>query len=145
MATKYVGKEGIRLQKAEWLKCQADDCYRIIKRFDNGSVKVELRWSGEIKEPLASQHEEYWPVFILLVSNYLDDGTSRHDPVDNGLTFPTEAAAIEGYEAFLLKHGKCTLEDGEFTEVENRLTPPPPPDKNKPETQSELLGSEGAW
>ena len=148
MATKYIGRDGKRLKADEWAKLHADDAYRILSRFDNGKVEAYLTWNGEIKDPVAGQHKEYWPLFILKVNNYLENGTKRIDPVENGRTFPTEEDAVAAYKEFLMNWANCHNGEGQFVERGNQLAPiipPPPPDPNRPQTEPDMLGSEGAW
>lgn len=146
--TQYRDREGRAITEAQWKKLQADPAYTTVKEYDNGVVRVTLRWNGRIAGPAASTFPDYWPVFVLLVKNYRPDGTLVNDPVDNDKTYPDEQAAIKGYQEFLLKWTESEVDDaGEFLEEGNILTPPPPPDPNKPTTvpDDDALGGVGAW
>lgn len=146
--TRYIDREGNAITEADWKKKQADAAYAVVKEYDNGVVRVTLKWNGRIAGPDATSYPDYWPVFVLLVKNYKADGTLVNDPADNDQKFPNEEAAIKAYEAFLTKWTESQIgESGEFQEEGNVLTPPPPPDPNKPQTEVDIpeLGGVGAW
>src|SRR3569832_380552 len=133
--TQYRDREGKAISEAQWKKLQADPAYKTVKEYDNGVVRVTLQWNGRIEGAAASTYAEYWPVFILLVKNYKQDGTLVNDPVDTAQPFPTEEADIILYQEFLEKWTDSQIDDsGEFVEEGNILTPPPPPVPIKPTT-----------
>lgn len=141
----YIDRVGMLITAEAWKAKQSDESYTIVRQYDNGAVRLVLKWVGRVANP-AQVFSAYYKVFVLLVQNYRSDGTLVNDPVDGDKTFPDEAAAIEGYEEFLLKWTSCESDEaGEFIEQDNDLTPPPPPDPNKPATVSDELGDGGAW
>ena len=147
MKVKFIGRDGQPMSADDWKAKKDDPAYAIVEQYDNAVVRLTLKWSGRVNNP-SNTFPEYWPVYVLLVQNYRDDGSLVNDPVDNDKNFPSEETAVEGYRQFLLKWTKCTADEaGEFTEVDNDLTPPPPPDPNKPsqEPDDPALGGVGAW
>jgi hypothetical protein len=147
MAVAYIDREGKLINSAAWKKHRADPSYTVVRQYDNGVVNVILEWTGKEKN-YGNVYEEFHQVFTLVVKNYTADGSLALDPVEQGRTFPTEAAAVAFYEEFLTKWtGSATDEFGEFQEADNSLTPPPPPDPNRPaiEPDAEELGGVGAW
>jgi len=146
MSIKYIDRAGKTITAKEWKEKRDDPLYSTVKEYDNGVVKVTLKWSGRVANP-QNTYAEFWPVFILLVKNYRSDGSCVDDPVDGDRTYPTEAAGDIAYQTFLLKWTECETSEhtDEFVEFGNSLAPEPPPDPNKPATQSEELGDTGAW
>lgn len=141
----YFDRELQPLALNEWKRRQGDPAYTVLRQYDNAVVRLTLKWSGRIENP-SNSYPDYWPMFVLLVQNYKADGTLANDPVDGDRSFPTEAAAIKGYEEFLLKWTQSTTDDaGAFIEQDNDLTPPAPPDPNRPVTDAPELGDAGAW
>jgi len=145
--TIYVSKEGLRLQRVEWMRLQETPDYKVIKEFDNGRLRATLYWHGAISNALAASLKEYWPMFCLKVENYNAAGGLVKDPNYDGQTFSTEVTAIEGYEQFLIDWGLCERdEEGAFIEVDNALTPPPPPDPDAPTSTLPSLPQDfSAW
>ena len=145
---RYIDREGKAISQADWKVKSADPLYYQVREYDNGVVRVTLKWNGRVSGPVASSYPDYWPIFVILVKNYKADGTLVNDPVDNDQYFANEAAAVKGYEEFLLKWTESDVDDaGEFMEEGNVLTPPPPPDPNKPasEVDDSQTGGVGAW
>lgn len=144
----YVDREGKHISSEEWKLKSGDIAYTTVKEYDNGVVRVTLKWNGRVSGPSAQSFADCWPIFVILVKNYKADGTLVNDPVDNDQYFPNEADAVKAYESFLLKWTESEVDDaGEFMEEGNVLTPPPPPDPNKPqcEVDEPALGGVGAW
>jgi hypothetical protein len=140
----FVNREGVMISEADWRDLQKDPNYCTVRQYDNSVVQVTLKWVGRVPNP-QNTFKEFWPVFILLVKNYKADGTLAVDPNDSDKTYYEEAHAIKAYEEFLLRWTESTVDEaGEFVEADNMLTPPAPPDPNKPMTVADDLG-EGAW
>lgn len=142
---KYIGRDGSPLTRVDWQAKRADPTYCTVRQYDNGVVQVTLKWSGVITQATL---EEYWPVYILLVKNYLSDGSTVNDPVDGDKTFPNELTGLAAYEEFLTRWTDCTTtQDDEgnvvFVEADNALTPEPPPNPDRPTTVWE--SGVGAW
>ena len=141
----YFDRELKPIPKDVWTAKSNDPSYWTVRQYDNAVVRVTLKWVGRVPNP-GDSFPDYWPMFILLVQNYRSDGSLANDPADGDRTFPNEAAAIGGYEDFLLKWTQCAQdEEGAFVEADNTLTLPAPPDPNKPATESDELGGTGAW
>ena len=147
----YLGRDGRRLQAHEWARLQKDEDYCSVRAYDNGAVRVLLRWQGKVPDP--NTFTEYFPVFAMRVMNYRHDGSMVDDPVGSGKTFFKESDAIKAYETFLETWTACLRDQsGEFVELENDLAPPPPPDPDAPTSDVLALkgvdlddGDIGAW
>lgn len=134
----YLDRQGLRINPGKWLKLQADDSYRTIRQFDNGTVQVSLFWVGKLTRLQASSFRDTWPVFSARVFNYKADGTISPDPVDDNRTFHDEESALDWYEEFLTCWTDSTIDDnGNLVEVDNLLAPPPPPDPDAPTSTAE--------
>lgn len=147
MAVAYFNRDGERIPTPKWRELRADPSYTVVRQYDNGVVNVVLEWTGKEKD-YGNVYEKFHKLYLLVVKNYTSDGSLALDPVEQGRTFPTEAAALAFYEEFLTKWtGSAKDEFGEFQEADNALTPPPPPDPNRPaiEPDAEELGGVGAW
>jgi hypothetical protein len=148
MAVKYINRKGAELSRADWDKRQKDDTYRIVSRYDNGVVNVTLIWNGRVADAQNLLPTMY-PVFVLLVKNYMSDGRMVNDPVENDKTFATEKDGVDAYSKFLEHWTACEIdESGKFKEADNKLAPvvpPPPPDPNLPTSVSSELDDLGAW
>ncbi len=147
MAIKYIDREGNAITQKDWKDKQATPSYATVQEYDNGVVRLTLKWIGKVDRP-HDTYPEYWKLYVLLVKNYRPDGTLVNDPVDNDQYFPNEEKAVAAYQSFLLKWTACQADEaGEFMEADNTLTPPPPPDPNRPSTEAEEpeLGGVGAW
>ncbi len=144
----YLNRDGLRIDKAQWKVLQADEDYKVVRQFDNGTVRVRLVWIGSVTDKQAQTFRDTWPVFTISVWNYRADGSMVLDPVKNGETFPHIEQGIAAYEEFLLDWTDCEVtDDGRFIEVDNSLAPPPPPDPNKPADVviEGLTDDFGAW
>lgn len=146
----YFNKEGQKIDKASWVKLQADRSYCFIHEYDNARVYVAAKWRGEIPANLIDTYREYWPLYELVVGNYNAAGNLVPDPVENGKTYPTEGAVALAYENFLERWTASNRNDeGEFVEEDNNLTPPPPPNPDAPATSGSCvkIGDDdvGAW
>lgn len=145
---RFVDRAGKLITEQSWKKKQADPSYTTVREYDNGVVRVTLKWNGRVPGNEAG-FRQYWPVFILLVQNYSSAGTLVNDPADGDKKFGSEEEGIKAYEAFLTKWTECQVDEetGAFTEEGNILVPPPPPDPNKPTTAADddVLGGVGAW
>jgi hypothetical protein len=141
----YLDRELKPIPEIEWKKLAADPSYTIVRQYDNAVVQLTLKWSGRVENP-SNTFPDYYPVFVILVKNYKADGMLANDPVEGDRTFANEADGIAAYETFLTRWTECSVDpDGAFIEADNDLTPPAPPDPNKPTTESEELGDVGAW
>lgn len=147
MAVAYIDREGRLINQAAWNAHRADHAYTIVREYDNGVVNVKVEWKGRVTD-YGQVYPEFHKVFGLVVKNYTADGSLALDPVEQGRTFPTEAAAVKFYEEFLVQWTDCEKDDnGEFIEADNALTPPPPPNPDAPaiEPDAPELGDVGAW
>jgi len=153
---KYFNREGIQIAKPLYGKLIADESYVIVRRFENDRIKIEVMWTGEVKDAQNYMHTML-PLFRINCWNIVTEESTgvRHlaiDPIMNGAVLHNEASAIHAYESFLASWTECSLEakdDGttELIEVGNKYTPPPPPDPNKPATAQidEDCDEVGAW
>lgn len=144
----YLNRDGLRIDKAKWTELQKDDSYRVIREFDNGKVRVRLVWEGRVDKAHAQSFRDTWPIFSMGVWNYRADGSMVIDPVKNGETYSHIEEAVRAYEEFLIDWTDCEEgDDGRLIEVDNLLTPPPPPDPNKPADVviEGLTDDFGAW
>ena len=147
MATGYLNRAGEQISKKKWSELMLDPDYVSVREYDNGVIRVSLRWSGCVKN-FGNTFPNYYKVFTLSVSNYREDGSLVKDPVEQELTFPNEASAVNFYEKYLLKWTDSERNDAnEFVEIGNTLTPPPPPDPDRPSVEPDMpeLGGVGAW
>lgn len=143
MKVQYIDRDGNATSKEDWQRKRNDATYTVLQEYDNGVVRAKLQWVGRVD---ANTFPSMWKNFVLLVSNYKADGTLVADPVDNDTYYANEAAATKGYQDFLAKWTACEIdEEGEFTEADNALVPPPPPSPDAPMSQAEELGETGAW
>ncbi|MEJ7805012.1 MAG: hypothetical protein WKG03_03700 [Telluria sp.] len=157
---RYIGRDGKKLDQDDYKIKRDDPVYNIVRQFDNGQVRVVLKWIGRMVNP----HQTYpdlYKVFAMSVWNYTSSGGLAPDPADDDKGFPTEASAIAAYEAFLAKWTASKKNSsGVFEEVDNVLDmpvpppppappppPPPPVEPDKPQTPSDVpeLGGVGAW
>lgn len=145
MKVGYYDREGKPIAADAWKAKCADPSYAVVREYDNAVVRLTLKWIGRVKNPGNYFIVADSPLFILLVKNYRADGSLADDPADGDRTFGTETAAIAAYEEFLLKWTESERDDrGEFVEQDNTLTPPAPPDPNRPATEAMDLEG-GAW
>lgn len=141
----FYDREGKAIPQDVWTAKSKDPSYAVVREYDNAVVRVTLKWIGRVQNPGNYFGPEFMPLFVLLVKNYRADGSMVDDPADGDQKFGTEAVALAAYEEFLLKWTKSERDDeGEFVEADNTLTPPPPPDPNKPSTEATDLEG-GAW
>lgn len=144
MAVAYLDHDGKLISQATYEKCQADQNYRVLRQYDNNAVRIELLWTGKIAN-YGQVFPDFYKLFTLRVHNYRD-GALVKDITQDGQTFPTMEKAIAGYETLLLQWTDCvTNSEGDFVEVDNTLTPPPPPNPDRPENDAEDMGGVGAW
>jgi hypothetical protein len=147
MAVAYFTRGGARIDKNEWARNRADPSYCEVRAYDNGAVRVTLEWLGKITD-YGNVYPMFHKLFKLHVANYTTDGRLVPDPVEQSRTFATEAEAVKFYEEFLTKWTESGVDEfGDFQEADNSLTPPPPPDPNRPsiEPDEPELGGVGAW
>jgi hypothetical protein len=146
--TSYYDREGEKISLAAWKEKQADESYRQLKAYDNGTVRVTLEWTGRVKDA-ANSFQDMWPLFVLNVGNYGSDGVLRADPIEDGKTFGDEATALKTYTEFLTRWTEShVVENGTTGEMElveegNTLVPEAPPDPNRPTTM--IDDDIGAW
>ena len=147
----YYNRDGLRIQPAEVKAKMKDPAYRIVRSFENDTVRLEVLWTGMGGDPNDSL-PDFWPLFELQVFNMNSSGARAPDPIDHGKVFPTEKKAIAAYEEFLVKWGGGELgQDGEFVEVGNEaeppkpVEPPKPPPPDQPTTTIAGLNDDGAW
>lgn len=146
----YIDRKGGTIPKKEWQLKRADSEYFNVKMYDNGVVQLQLKWSGIV--PIVDTLSEYYPVYVLLVKNYREDGTLVVDPIDSDKTYPDEETAIAAYDSFLLEWTDCGVDEtGVLIERDNTcapvvpLAPPPPPDPDVPTSEPTELDGCGAW
>lgn len=147
----YFDKTGAPMSKETWEEKRADEEYSIIRQFDDGAIRVIIRWNGY--EPLAAdKFNDMWDIFVAEVHNYGRDNKMVPDPVENGVTFPNEKEAIEWYEEFLGEWTGSSVEEvrnakgtwtQKFVEVGNTLAPPTAEELSTPETVPD--DDIGAW
>lgn len=147
--TKYLDRNGVGITGEHWKKLRHDPNYRVVRRYSNGVVHVELEWLGTCDNP--DTFRDYYKLFVLKVNNFNEQGQLVPDPVENGKTFGFEHEAIRAYEQFLERWTESHRdEEGEFVEMDNDLIPPPPPNPDAPSSDvAEIKGMEddgvGAW
>lgn len=144
MSTKYFGRDGRQCQKVEWRRLRDDDAYRIVREYDNEEISISIEWLGAV-ENAESLFPDCYKLFGLHVCNYNSVGNPTKDPVENGRTFPDEAAAIAAYEKFIERWTESQRnEDGVLVEEGNNLAPPPPPIPPNPDApSSDVSGIKG--
>lgn len=139
---RYINREGEDITKEAWASLRANPEYFTVRSYDNGAVFAELRWNGKVDNP--DTFEDYYPVYILLVKNYREDGTQVNDPVDGDKTFAKESEGLQAYEDFLMKWTECEkTEAGQFIEKDNALVPPSPDAPVSAPLES--VGCDSAW
>ena len=79
MTTTYVGKDVIRMQRAEWTRLSQDKSYWCVREFDNGEVYVCAKWRGKV-DGAENYFPSMYPTFMLVVGNYDAGGNLREDP-----------------------------------------------------------------
>jgi hypothetical protein len=135
----FVDRAGRLIDRDKWQELSGDADYRVLREFDNGIVHVSLVWSGVLNRREFSAFRETWPVYMLRVANYHENGSTTPDPVMDGKAFPDEGSAIKGYEDFLIQWTACEIDDkGVFVERDNQLAPPPPPNPDTPQSVLKL-------
>lgn len=144
MPTVYAARNGDVLTKEQWKEKRADERYAIVRRYDNGAVRVDLEWVGKITD-FGQVLPEYYKMFRLNVQNYDSGGVLRPDPVEQDRWFGMEERAIREYETFLMRWTESGIDRfGEFAEVGNTLALPNP-DAPDAEPDAPELGGVGAW
>lgn len=153
MSTKYFGKDGAPMDKSAWQEKVEDREYAVIREFDNGEVRCEVVWLGQIKR-VEDLFRDMWPLFGVKLSNYTPDGRLKPDPAWDGKTFPTQKDAEDWYETFLMDWAgaeRAEVRDGKtgkyvekFIETGNRLAPPTAEELATPATQY-TDDEAGAW
>jgi hypothetical protein len=148
--TGYVNRDGARILAEDWAKNCLDPDYCNVRIYDNGVVRVLIRWVGKV-ENIDSSFADMWKVFRLDVWNYNDAGVLVPDPVEYGRWFPTRRHVEEAYENFLERWTASRRdEDGKFEEEDNDLKPPPPPNPDAPDSDVTTIkgvvdDGVGAW
>lgn len=129
----YFDKVGNKISPAKWHELRADHSYTTVREFANEKVSIRVIWHGALTLGESKSFRDTWPLFQISVSNANAAGEFKPDPVLDCKTFPYENIAIQAYEHFLLQWSECKVNDsGEFEEVGNELTPPPPPSPDIP-------------
>lgn len=145
----YFSRNGLSISQEQYQSFAADPSYVRVKSFDNGVVRVLLRWIGLVRK-LDNYFPGEMPIFEMAVWNYNSSGVMVEDPL-SGKTYSNEEDAIKAYEAFLESWTESGRdENGVFVEEENEFTPPPPPNLDAPDSDvKKLVGIEddgvGAW
>lgn len=147
----YFDKKCAPMSKEVWEEKRADEEYSVIRQFDDGTIRVIVRWNGY--EPLAQdKFNDMWDIFVADVHNYDRNNNMVPDPVENGVTFPNEAEAIEWYEEFISNWTSSSVEEvrnakgtwvKQFVEVGNTLAPPTAEEMATPATAPD--DEIGAW
>jgi hypothetical protein len=146
----YFGRDGRLCQRNEWARLRDDPSYRIVRQYDNGSIRIQVEWLGEVTDP-QNLFPDMYRLFRINVWNYDAYNVLRPDPVRDGDTYPTEKTAIKAYEEFLLDWTNCSVtEDGDFIEEDNSLAPPPPLNPDAPTSEVTAIkgitdDGVGAW
>lgn len=144
--TRYYDRDGAPIDKDQWAEHRKDPSYIEMRVFDNGAVKVAVKWLGKIINP-DNMDSEYWPLYALEVSN-MADGRWAVDP-SAGDTFGRIEEANKEYEEFLLQWTDSKIEENSkgvkvFVESDDNLYAlPAAPDRNTPETVANI-GDDGA-
>ena len=55
----YHDHNGNYMSREQWEEKQADEEYRLVKKFDNGEVRAFVYWDGEIKDAADSYRAYY--------------------------------------------------------------------------------------
>lgn len=143
----YFDKNSEPIDRSCWNSLFNDPFYKVVREYQNDQVWMSLIWMGVISDQeKINLLPEYYPLFKLYVKNCLDDAWV-HDPIENGKTFSTIEKANAHIDKFLEKYTHCHWNKGKFVELDNKLTPPPPPDPDLP-SEKEIAGltdSFGAW
>lgn len=150
--TQYFDRKLVSIPAKKWAALRDDPNYRLVRAYDNGAIRVDVEWLGELRDPFET-FPEFYKLFRLNVWNYDAANQLRRDPVEDGKTFPTEELAVQAYELFLERWTSSHRgERGEFIEEGNELAPPPPPAPDTPmtdvsEIKSTKLGDDdvGVW
>lgn len=149
-SVKYLSRNGLNIDKAQYDEYCKDENYVNVRMFDNNEVRVILKWVGLVRNP-ANYFAGDMPIFQIGVWNYDSTGQMRHDPVTSGKTFSDEDTAIKAYEKFLETWTDSERDDdGKLIEEENLFTPPPPPNLDAPDSDiASIIGigddGVGAW
>lgn len=131
-------------------KLQEDDNYTTVRLYDNGKIRVMVRWMGRVEAGAGATFCYFWPMFSIGFWNYGSDERLHPDPLYDGKTFGFEHEAINAYEELLIQWTNSTRSSEGFKEEDNKLAPPPPPDPDAPTTSiSTIKGlpddDVGAW
>lgn len=153
MATIYFDKTGAPMDKSAWEEKRADDEYRTIRAFDNGTIRVMIFWEG-VDKMTADKYRDMWELFRADVFNYDHNNKMKADPVEHNRTFATEEEAIDWYEDFISgwttssvqskRNAKGTWVE-EFVEVGNTMAPPTSEELATPATEYTDENGGGAW
>jgi hypothetical protein len=144
--SKFFNREGKPIDAESWWNLTANDSYAIVRQYDNGKVRLVLRWMGEVKNA-ANVWPSHRQLFKLSCHNYVGEKLVP-DPGMNELTFATAANGIQKYEEFLIKWTACQRnDDGSMNEADNSLAPPPPPPPPPPPDipKTSVDDGVGAW
>lgn len=147
--TRFYDRDGAPIEKDQWAELRKDPGYVDMKVYDNGKVKVTIKWLGKVVSP-DNMDAEYWPLYELEIQNRAGD-VWANDP-NSGETFGRFEYALTDYQDFLLNWTDSAMEDlgkGEvFVEADDNLAAlPAAPDRNTPESVVAIGddGVEGAW
>ena len=128
---RYIGRDNATLTKKEYVARRDEPSYSTVRCFDNGVVRVIVKWIGRVVNPQVS-YPDLYKVYSMTVENYLSDGRRVPDPLFMDEGYPIEARAVEAYEQFLTRWTESGPNaSGVFEEAGNTLelpeSPPPPP------------------
>lgn len=144
--TRYYDREGAPIDLARWKELQADVTYCEMQVYDNGELKLILRWLGKVVSP-DMMDSEYWPLYCIDVLNRDRDGKWAHS-LDSQETYGQLEEAKADYQEFLLKWTDSKMEDDgkggtAFVVADDNLFElPPEPDRNTPESAIQI-GDDG--
>lgn len=135
---KYFSRNSLPITAEQYEEYVKNESYPTVAQYDNGIIRVILRWVGRVT--LASRYfpGEY-PIFQLGIWNYDSGGDLQPDPA-SGKTFSYEDEAKKAYDQFLIEWTDSYKEGDKLVEVDNDLAPVVP-DNDAPTTDlSELKG-----
>lgn len=143
MATQYLDRKDNEIKREAWIELRQDQAYCSVKRYDNGSVRVEVEWYGKV-DGAQNVFDAYKKVFAVRVHNYLEDGSMVKDALNGETWHRNEAEALKHYEEFLVEWTESHDNGGKFVEEGNTLKPINP---DLPDSMIVLPGFDGgsAW
>lgn len=142
MATEYIDRDDAVIDREKWKELRSDAAYCSVKRYDNGTVNLEVEWWGKV-DNAQNLFDAYKGVYKVKVSNYTEDGKLHPDGANGCTMHRSEAEAVKHYEEFLLQWTESHAKGGKFIEEGNTLKP-----LNPDLPESEIMTPDGggsAW